>query len=203
VTNTQFRKCVEAGACRAPTTCAGGDPTYNDGGMAAHPVVCVDWHQANAYCVWAGARLPTEAEWEKAARGTDGRIYAWGNSFDGSEANSCDRSCEFEHKDGEANDGYGRTALVGSYPVGASPYGALDLTGNVWEWVADWYDADYYADSPASNPGGPSSGDLRGLRGGSWGNVWTSVRVPNRYFTNPANTSYYVGFRCVADSPGE
>jgi formylglycine-generating enzyme required for sulfatase activity len=202
VTNAQFRKCVEAGTCQAPTTCASGEPTYNDPGMGAHPVVCVGWHQANAYCVWAGVRLPTEAEWEKAARGTDRRIYAWGNTFDGSKANFCDLNCEFEYKDGEANDGYGRTALVGSYPVGASAYGALDLTGNVWEWVADWYDADYYADSPASNPRGPSSGDLRGLRGGSWGNVWSSMRVPNRYFTNSANTSYFVGFRCAADSPG-
>jgi formylglycine-generating enzyme required for sulfatase activity len=203
VTNAQFRRCVEAGTCRAPTTCAGGEPTYSDPGMAGHPVVCVDWHQVNAYCAWAGARLPTEAEWEKAARGTDRRIYAWGNTFDGSKANFCDLNCEFEYKDGGANDGYGWTAPVGSYSLGASPYGAFDLTGNVWEWVADWYDANYYADSPAINPRGASSGDFRVLRGGSWGNVWSSLRVPNRYFTNPANTSYYVGFRCAADSAGE
>jgi formylglycine-generating enzyme required for sulfatase activity len=202
VTNAQFRKCVEAGACQAPTTCAQGDPTYDDGSKADHPVVCVDWNQAKAYCEWTGARLPTEAEWEKAARGTDGRIYPWGNTFDGSKVNFCDRNCEFDHKDTDVDDGYARTAPVGSYPAGASPYGALDMAGNIWEWVADWYDGSYYVDSTINNPKGPDSGDYRVLRGGSWYNGWHAVRAADRSHYGPTLRHYSVGFRC-AGSPGE
>jgi len=201
VTNAQYRKCVEAGVCRAPTTCYWGEPTYSDSSKADHPVVCVSWQDAKTYCEWAGKRLPTEAEWEKAARGTDGRKYPWGNSFDGSRVNFCDVNCEFNWKDSNADDGYQRTAPVGSYPQGASPYGALDMAGNVWEWCQDWYDEGYYASSPQRDPQGPSSGSYRVVRGGSWFFNVRGVRAPNRLRLGPDGRSYYFGFRCVSQSP--
>lgn len=204
VTNAQYRKCVEAGTCRAPTACDWGDPTYGDASKADHPVVCVSWDDARTYCEWAGARLPTEAEWEKAARGSDGRLYPWGNTFDGSALNFCDRNCEFVWKDTNAEDGYARTAPVGSYPSGASPYGALDMAGNVWEWVNDWYDENYYSRSPDRNPTGPDSGENRALHGGSWGDYWYHARAAHRHGhgVDPTFRSSYVGFRCGADAPG-
>ncbi len=202
VTNAQYRICVEAGSCQTPTGCVWGEPTYDDSTKADHPVVCVSWDDARAYCQWAGGRLPTEAEWEKAARGTEGRIYPWGNTFDGSKVNYCDRSCELDTKDTAANDGSARTAPVGSYSAGASPYGALDMAGNAWEWVADRYDSGYYASSPANNPKGPNSGDRRVLRGGSWSDVWHYVRAAHRLDRLPTLRDSDLGFRCAA-SPGE
>ncbi len=190
VTNAQYRKCVEAGTCRAPTTCDWGDPTYSDSSKTDHPVVCVSWQDAKAYCEWAGKRLPTEAEWEKAARGTDGRKYPWGNSFDGNKLNSSG-----------TDDGYQYTAPVGSYPEGASPYGVLDMAGNVWEWCQDWYDEDYYAISPQRDPQGPSSGSYRVVRGGSWGNYERGVRAADRDRLVPDYRADYLGFRCVSQSP--
>jgi formylglycine-generating enzyme required for sulfatase activity len=172
-----------------------------ESGYEDHPMIEVSWNGAQAYCQWAGARLPTEAEWEKAARGTDGRVYPWDNTFDGNKVNFCDRNCEFNLKDTGANDGYTRTAPVGSYPAGASPYGALDLAGNVWEWVADRYDGGYYANSPASNPKGPNSGNFRVLRGGGWGSDWDYVRAASRNVNNPDYTYGNFGFRCAAGSP--
>ena len=193
VNNAQYRKCVEAGTCSQPS--CWDQSSLNAG---AQPVVCVDWNQATAYCAWTGARLPTEAEWEKAARGTDGRTYPWGNDFDGGKVNFCDKNCEFDWKDSNADDGYGRTALVGSYPAGASPYGALDMAGNVWEWVADWYAADTYGRSSASNPPGPDSGDQRVMRGGSWHYGRDYARCAYRYGGDPYSRDYsYIGFRCA------
>ncbi len=203
VTNAQFKKCVDAGTCTAPTTCDWGEPTYQDADKAGHPVVCVDWENARKYCEWAEKRLPTEAEWEKAARGTDGRTYPWGNEFDGSKVNFCDKNCEFDHKDVAYDDGYTRTAPVGSYPSGASPYNARDMAGNVWEWVVDWYDSGYYSEAAASqaNPQGPVSGDYRVVRGGSWGGDVDGVRSARRGRYNPDNRVVSYGFRCAA-SPG-
>jgi formylglycine-generating enzyme required for sulfatase activity len=201
VTNEQYRKCVEAGTCRAPTTCDWGEPTYSDLSKTDRPVVCVSWQDAKAYCEWAGKRLPTEAEWEKAARGTDGRRYPWGNSFDGSKVNFCDVNCEFDHKDSGADDGYPHTAPVGSYPEGASRYGALDMAGNVWEWCQDWYGANYYAHSSQHDPQGPSSGEGRVFRGGSWSGNKGDVRAANRCRNNPDDRHHNGGFRCVSQSP--
>ena len=178
VTNAQYRRCGVAGGCTEPAFWS--DSNYN---APDQPVVGVDWDQATAYCDWAGGRLPTEAEWEKAARGTDGRIYPWGES-----APNCDK----------ANYGncVGRPAAVGSYPAGASPYGALEMAGNVWEWVSDWYDDGYYASLADHNPQGPSSGTYRGLRGGSWYDNSGGVRSAYRGGDSPDFGNSLHGFRC-------
>jgi sulfatase modifying factor 1 len=123
-----------------------------------HPMVNVTWPEAVAYCEWAGVRLPTEAEWEKAARGTDGRRYPWGDEWDSARCH-CSKV--------ERHDA-GSTARVGRYPQGASPYGVLDMAGNACDWCADWYDETYYQNAPDRNPTGPPSGEKRVLRGGAW-----------------------------------
>jgi formylglycine-generating enzyme required for sulfatase activity len=199
VTNAQYRHCVDAGACEPPAVCDPGHPAFDDLSKADHPVVCVDWSDAQDYCEWAGARLPTEAEWEKAARGTVGLVYPWGESFECSRANLDD---ETQHDDnlvpgGSDCDGYVMTAPVGSFLTGGSPYGALDMVGNVWEWVADWYGRDYYERSPQPNPQGPVAGEVRSLRGGSWvvsRPNW--ARSAHRSWLGPEERDRDVGFRC-------
>jgi formylglycine-generating enzyme required for sulfatase activity len=149
-----------------------------------HPVVLVSWDDAHAYCQWAGKHLPSEAQWEKAARGTDGRRYTWGDEFDSAKANT---------KESERGD----TTPVGSLsPQGDSPYGASDMTGNVWEWVADWYDSDYYSQSPSANPTGPITGTYKVLRGGSWSFNQFYARTSFRHKVMPDYTYDFVGFRC-------
>jgi formylglycine-generating enzyme required for sulfatase activity/serine/threonine protein kinase len=181
VTNDEYRRCVEAGPCAAPRSDRWQDPA-----LATYPVVGVTWDDANRYATWAGGRLPTEAEWEKAARGTNGGAYPWGDAIpDGSLLNFIESS-------------KGAPQPVGSYPAGASPYGVLDMAGNVEEWVADWYQPDYYSQSPADNPLGPENGVLRGLRGGSFKVDRNAVRATYRSGYPPDARLESAGFRVVA-----
>jgi formylglycine-generating enzyme required for sulfatase activity len=199
VTNGQYRRCVDDGACSPPSSSSSStrDSYYGTSEFDDYPVIFVDWEQADAYCTWAGKRLPTESGWEKAARGTDKRMYPWGDGFDGNLVNFCDVNCGFDRKNEDWDDGYADTAPVGNYPNGASPYGALDMAGNVWEWVADWYGEDYYAGSPDRNPQGADSGEMRVLRGGSWSFDQEGVRAANRSSSEPSGLYGDVGFRCA------
>jgi len=173
-------------------------PESNLTGLQDHPVVHVNCHDAKAYCQSVGRRLPTEAEWEKAARGGDGRLYPWGNQkVAGNLLNFADRNLNAPGSDDNIDDGYEYTSPVGNYPAGASPYGALDMAGNVWEWVADYFDPDYYKYAPTHNPPGPQSGEDRVLRGGSWYYVARHVRTANRYWFAATDRVNNVGFRCA------
>ena len=156
-----------------------------------YPVTGVCWYEAEAYANWAGARLPTEEEWEKAARGTGGVVFPWGDNWDSSRLNYCDQNCGYQWKDSAVDEGYSAPAPVGSYPNGASPYGAWDTAGNVIEWVNAWYRL--YPD-PRYTPSDLSE-TLRVLRGGSWADVPTSARCACRSGVIPEFRHGMVGFR--------
>jgi iron(II)-dependent oxidoreductase len=158
--------------------------TFNTPDREGYPVTWMSWNDADAYCQWAGKRLPTEAEWEKAARGPDGYIWPWGNDWEPGRANSGDG-------------GAGSVVAVGSYPLSASPYGVMDMCGNVWEWVADWYDPLWYTRSPRRNPSGPMSGANRVLRGGGFRNPPWEVRTVHRHSGGPEGYAPDHGFRCA------
>jgi formylglycine-generating enzyme required for sulfatase activity len=203
VTNRQYRRCVEEGACSLPTM----DVTYTRAAYFSneayddYPVIHVLWNQAVTYCEWAEARLPTEAEWEYAARGPQGNLFPWGNDFAGTRLNYCDVNCDIACMDQRFDDGFLDTAPVASYPAGASWCGALNMAGNVWEYVADWYDEQTYDQSPILNPEGPSSWTRgRVLRGGSWGSCRVFTRSTFRQRDDPRETTSPDGFRCVRDS---
>jgi serine/threonine-protein kinase len=191
VTVADYRLCLEAETCRFPTSTCQGAPNLDNADQMNHPVVCISWHDARAYCAWAGKRLPTEAEWEKAGRGSaagasSNRTYPWGEGIDCAMANYL--GC------------VGGTAPVGSYPAGASPYGTLDMAGNVWEWVSDWHAGDYYWHSPGRNPTGPATGGEKVVRGGGWEITPDYLRMAYRSNVSPDTLADYIGFRCVLDA---
>lgn len=203
VTNAMYLLCVQTGACALPNDWASDrrNSYFNNEAFKDYPVVHVTWEQAGVYCAWANRRLPTEAEWERAARGDDFRNYPWGDEPSGEIYANFNRL---------VND----TSRVGSYMAGASPFGALDMAGNVWEWVADYYGTDYYNSSPELNPTGPetSSTNLRVIRGGSFQDESINLRVskrgaalgsaPNAPFDAPNRNGEHsskIGFRCVVN----
>ncbi|MBN1935994.1 MAG: SUMF1/EgtB/PvdO family nonheme iron enzyme [Anaerolineae bacterium] len=204
VTNAQYKQCVDGGHCDPPTQSGSatrnsyfGNPEFDD-----YPVIYVNWEMANQYCLWVDGRVPTEAEWEKAARGTDGRIYPWGNNFDGLKLNFCDTQCTLSWRNMNWNDGYADTAPVGSYLSGASSYGVLDMAGNVWEWVADWYDEKYYEISPYINPQGSSIFEREHIhRGGSWDSNAEYTQTALRYPVPTYHSVNTLGFRCAYSTP--
>jgi formylglycine-generating enzyme required for sulfatase activity len=201
VTNAQYQKCVKVGACLAPTTCDWGKPTYGDASKANHPVVCVDWHAARRYCEWTGTRLPTEAEWEYAARGPQAFAYPWGEAFDCSRGNFDDESWIHDYvvPGGEGCDGYQKTAPVGSFEAGSSWCGALDMAGNVSEWVADWHGD--YSSATQTDPTGPAQGEFKVLRGGAWIAFQEGMQSTRRYRDIPDSRNRNGGFRCAASPP--
>jgi formylglycine-generating enzyme required for sulfatase activity len=219
VTVAAYKACSDVGECkRASAVVDWPDVTdrqkkiytplcnINDfEGRADHPINCVDWQMAVSYCEFKKRRLPTEAEFEFAARGPDGRIYPWGDEKpDETRLNACGKECvEWGKNVGErvmamypGDDGYANTSPVGAFPKGASRYGLFDVVGNVWEWTADWlspYDA-----APQKDPQGPTKGTERAVRGGAWNGAYPSwVRPTQRYSFPPETRSHAVGFRCA------
>jgi serine/threonine-protein kinase len=196
VTNKMYALCVEAGVCQEPTSTGSdthsnyyGNPEFDN-----YPVIHVDWNMAKTYCEWAGRRLPTEAEWEKAARGENASVYPWGDTFDGSLVNFCDTNCSSYWANKSFNDGFADVAPVGSYPSGKSVYGALDMAGNVWEWVSS-LDRPYPYDATDGRENLDSS-DTRLVRGGSWYYNDVIVRAALRGRLDPSYADYNIGFRC-------
>jgi serine/threonine-protein kinase len=194
VSNAQYRRCVEAEACQPPVV----NTFFDDESYAQHPVVYVTWDQATAYCGWLAQEtgwpvaLPSEAQWEKAAAWDpqlEGhRRYPWGEEAPTPDLANLNVS------------GLGRTAPVDSYPAGASAYGPRNLAGNVWEWVADWYQPDYYSTAPSSNPSGPESGSRRVIRGGGYGHGTAQARTAHRDSAGPTASGNALGFRCAINA---
>ena len=187
VTNGRFAKFVAAIQSEPPWGFADQETPVVD---AERPVRWVTWLEATGYCLWAGKRLPTEAEWEKAARGPEGRVYPWGNDPPTA------AQAVFGLKEGDET-----VSPVGDHPHGRSPYGAQDLAGNLYEWVSDWYDDAFYAAAPTRNPRGPVAGTTKVQRGGSYINQPYRLRSAFRTKGDPTEHDPHVGFRCAQDAP--
>ncbi len=187
VTNRMFAQCVAVGACTPPAQEIGG-AVYSNPEYANHPAIGVTWDQSQTYCAWTQGQLPTEAQWEKAARGDSGNLFPWGNA---------DPACNI------LNFGYcnGSTSEVGAFKDGVSPYGLYDMAGNVFEWVSDWYSETYYTESAIVNPTGPESGEYRVVRGSSFESYPDQIALAKRHFFAPSNHRRDTGFRCVVLNP--
>ncbi len=202
VTIALYAKFLEASKRKAP-------PMWDEEAITAagdRPVVGVNWFDAEAYCKWAGERLPTEAEWEKAARGTDGRRYPWGHMQPFVDIANYNRGLwvsEVVTLSPVSSGVEGMSVRHGLKEGGRSPYGLFHMAGNAAEWVADWYDRQYYGASPAKNPAGPESGEKRVIRGGSWADLPTSLRVSARVSAEPDFRDRTIGFRCASSTPPE
>jgi formylglycine-generating enzyme required for sulfatase activity len=224
VTNAAYERFVQATGHRAPMNANPASTVWEKNapisGIGNHPVINVSWEDAVAYCTWMGRRLPTEAEWEKAARGTDGRRYPWGNEWDFKKANSASywagRTIDFQSgADWEAFwirgegskiskdkgiKGEVLTMPIASFPESTSPYGLHDMAGNVAEWVQDWYNPNYYKDAPLSDPQGPSRGAIKAMRGGSWLKPAISLRTSDRDWGTMDSRPSGTGIRCAKDA---
>jgi len=201
VTNGQYQACEQAGACKPPDSESSFTRSlyYDQEAYEEFPVVHVNWYRAVAYCQWVGGRLPTEEEWEYAARGPESRWFPWGDAPDPARLNYCDARCPLPHADPSGDDGYADTAPVGSYPAGASWCGALDLVGNVWEWVWDWYG--FYPAEENPDWLAPEMQN-RVIRGGAWDTNADHARCTFRNWYNPTESHDSIGFRCAV-SPQE
>jgi sulfatase modifying factor 1 len=189
----QWKRFMAATGAAAPPAPDFDRAYFTNEANAERPVVNVSWNDAKAYADWAGRRLPTEAEWELAARGPEGRLYPWGND----PPTPASEQCNIQG----AGDGFGDTSPVGAFPKGATPQGVQDMAGNVWQWTLDFYDAGYYAHSKPEDPEGPQSGTQFTLRGGAFTSSPADVRSTNRYARGPDERARNVGFRTVADFP--